>query len=131
MTNEKEKEYIDLNKLLPNSLEDTMMSFSFSLKVQPGSYGDESTSLTQTRRSIKKTSTFDNWLQAWNIFIRSMLHFHPHLTPELSANQESFCSLDQSYAFQACYRYDIAFLMNIVRSHFQSLLDAVLLDTFL
>ena len=116
----REKEYVDLNTLLPNSLYDTMASPSFSLKVQPGSYGDESVSLTQTRRSTQKISTFDNWLEAWNIFIRSMVHFHPHLAPELLAYQESFCSLNRSYAFQACYRYDVAFRMNIARNHFLS-----------
>ena len=120
MKNMKDKEYVDLNTLLPNSLYDTMASPSFSLKVQPGSYGDESVSLTQTRRSTQKISTFDNWLEAWNIFIRSMVHFHPNLAPELLAYQESFCYLNRSYAFQACYRYDIAFRMNIARNHFLS-----------
>ena len=54
MKNMKEKEYVDLSTLLPNSLYDTMASPSFSFKVQPGSNGDESVSLTQTRRSPKK-----------------------------------------------------------------------------
>lgn len=120
MKSMKEKEYVDLNTLLPTSLYDTLASPSFSLKLQPGSHGDESVSLTQTRRSLQKISTFDNWLEAWNIFIRSMVNFHPHLAAELLAYQESFCSLNRSYAFQACYRYDIAFRMNIARNHFLS-----------
>ena len=96
-----------------------MASPSFTLKVQPGSNGDASVSLTQTHRWTKIISTFDNWLEAWNIFIRSMVHSHPHLPPELLTYQESFCSLSRSYAFQACYRYDIAFL-NIARNHLLS-----------
>ena len=129
----KAKEYIDLNTLLPNSLYDTTSNQSYSLQVQPGGSGDESVSLTQTRKSVQKITNFVSWMEAWNVFIRAMVHFHPVLAPDLLAYQESFGALCRSYNFQACYRYDIAFRMNVARNEFLlwSRLDEYAFNRFL
>ena len=112
----KDKDYVDLNLLLPSSLYDTTANNSYSLQVTPGSEGAESLSLTQARRTTQKITNLVSWLDAWNIFIRAMVHFHPVLAQELLAYQESFCTFNHSYPFQACYKYDIAFRMNIARN---------------
>ena len=129
----KAKEYIDLNTLLPNSLYDTTANQSYSLQVQPGATGDETVSLTQTRRTAQKITNFISWLEAWNVFIRGMVHFHPHLAPDLLAYQESFSALSRNYQFQSCYKYDIAFRMNVARNHYLpwSRLDEYAFNRFL
>ncbi len=129
----KAKEYIDLNTLLPNSLYDTTSDQSYSLQVQPGVGGDETVSLTQTRRTAQKITSFLTWLEAWNVFIRGMVHFHPHLAPDLLAYQESFTALNRNYNFQSCYKYDIAFRMNVARNQYLpwSRLDEYAFNRFL
>ena len=129
----KAKEYIDLNTLLPNSLYDTTANQSYSLQVQPGGSGDETVSLTQTGRTAQKITNFVTWLEAWNVFIRGMVHFHPHLAPDLLAYQESFSTLSRNYHFQSCYKYDIAFRMNVARNQYLpwSRLDEYAFNRFL
>ena len=129
----KTKEYIDLNTLLPNSLYNTTANQSYSLLVQPGGSGDETMSLTQPCRTAQKLTNFVTWLEAWNVFIRGMVHFHPHLAPDLLAYQESVSTLSSNYHFQSCYKYDIAFRMNVARNQYLpwSRLDEHVFNQFL
>ena len=101
---------------MPHSLYDINSGPSYSLQLQPGSVRDGSVSLTQTPRPSQRITNLFQWLEAWNVFIRGMVNFHPSMAPELLAYQESFCSFNRSYSFQACLRYDIAFRMNVARN---------------
>lgn len=118
----KDKDFIDLTSLLPNSLYEISPYSQYSLEVLPSSEqgANSSLSLTQTKRPSQKITTLINWIEAWNVYIRGMVHFHPYLAPELLAYQESFCSINKSYPFAACSRYDIAFRMNMARNKHQS-----------
>ena len=53
------------------------------------------------------------WLEAWNILIRGMTHFYPSLAPHMLVYQELMCTFMRAYPFPACYRYDVATLLNI------------------
>ena len=118
----KDMDFIDLTSLLPNSLYEVSPYSQYSLEVLPSSEqgANSSLSLTQTKRPSQKITTLINWIEAWNVYIRGMVHFHPHLAPELLAYQESFCSINKSYPFSARSRYDIAFRMNMARKKHQS-----------
>lgn len=115
----KDKEFIDLGNLLSKALYETAPHTSYSVQVNTGPDGDESVAMTPSRRSQGKIFNFSSWLEAWNVFIRGMVHFHPHLASELLAYQEHFCTLTRNYPFNACYKYDIAFRMNMARSTLQ------------
>ena len=112
----KNKEYIDLATLLPKSLYD-------ATSVEPHLHFDLSASdtrpdqVTFTTSNAKKRSitTTSQWFEAWNVFLRGMVHFHLDLAPQMIAYQESICSFQRVYPFTAWYRYDVAFLLNIAR----------------
>ena len=116
----KSKEYIDLNTLLPNVLYDTSSKPSYNLPIDPGREGDATVSLTQNHRYTHKISNLISWLEAWNVFIRSMVNSHPQLAPDFLAYQENFCSLTRTYTFQSCYKYEVAFCMNVARNNLLS-----------
>ena len=112
----KEKDFIDFNKLLPCALYDSSPTPNYLLQVQQGDQGEGSLSLTQTRRQTQKISGILSWIEAWNVYVRGMVHFHPHLATEMLAYQEAFCNLNKSYPFRACSQYDIAFRMKMARN---------------
>ena len=109
-------DYIDLSTLLPNSLYENPTNDSI---VQLFATEENLFSATQSvSSSLKKPkiTTVAEWLEAWNIYIRGMVHFHPSLAPSMLAYQESICTLQRSYPFTSWYRYDVAFRLNIARS---------------
>lgn len=111
------KEYIDLSTLLPKSLYD-------ATSLEPHIHLDLSASETRSDQLIFSTSnakkrsisTTSQWFEAWNVFLRGMVHFHLDLAPpQMLAYQESLCSFQRVYPFTAWYRYDVAFRLNIAR----------------
>ena len=109
----KNKEYVDLSSLLPNNLYD---SASSPMNFQFSTGDDQNTRITTVSAPTAqkpKITSMPQWLEAWNIFIRGMVHFHPSLAPQLLSYQESMCTLMRSYQFTACYRYDVAARLNI------------------
>ncbi len=112
------KDYVDFNLLLPNSLYDSASHVSFgqiSLQVKLAESG-EATSVTSDPNPLAKKPKINSsatWLEAWNIFIRCMVNFHPELAHELLAYQELICSFHRQYPVTAWLRYDTAFRMNI------------------
>ena len=111
----KSKKYVDFNALLPQSLydpaSDTQEGFNFHLV--PSKAGDNSISLTPKRRVSQRVINFSSWLEAWNIFVRVSVHYHPELAGDLLAYQDHICHFNKTYPFPAWHRYDIAFRMNM------------------
>ena len=110
----KNREYVDLNSLRPHFLYDTVenpSSLSFELNPQKG--GEGMFSLSSVRSNKQKINNASSWLEAWNIFIRAMVHFHPELAPELLAYQETICGYQRMYPASSWLKYDTAFRMNL------------------
>ena len=109
----KNKEYINFNTLLPNTLYDASAELdNLYLKVNPSSNGEQSLSFASKNDRKKKIFDAASWLEAWNIYIRAMVHFHPELAPELLVYQESICTFQRLYPPSAWLKYDAAFRMN-------------------
>ena len=109
----KNREYVDFASLLRNNLYE---SVHLPLNFQFSTGDDQNTSITTVSAPAgqrPKISSMAQWLEAWNIFIRGMVHFHSSLASQLLAYQESMCTLMRSYQFTACYRYDVAARLNI------------------
>eukprot|EP00112_Aurelia_sp_Birch-Aquarium-sp1_P016618 Seg3784.4 transcript_id=Seg3784.4/GoldUCD/mRNA.D3Y31 product="hypothetical protein" protein_id=Seg3784.4/GoldUCD/D3Y31 len=98
----KNKEFINFNNLLPNMLYDASSELdNLYLKVNPNSNGEQSLSFSSKNDKKKKISDAASWLEAWNIYIRAMVHFHPELAPELLVYQESICTYQRMYPASA------------------------------
>ena len=103
--------YVDLNSLLPNALFDP--AEGMYLQVHQNSEGANTFSLTPRQAQKRKINNPSSWMEAWNIYIRVMAHFHPELASELLAYQDFICTLQRTYPTQCWLRYDTAFRMNI------------------
>ena len=110
----KAREYIDFNSLLPQSLYDLASSNQLvDFQLVPGQNGQETFSLAPKRRPSQRITNFHTWLEAWNIFARVTVHYHPHLAADILACQEHICQISRSYPFTAWQRYDTAFRLNL------------------
>ncbi len=105
------KEYVDFNNLLPQSLYDIAQQQStFYLQLNEDSPNTNTLALASNKKKAKITN-FLGWLEAWNVFIRGMTYFHPHLAQELLSYQETICNMNKAYPFDTWLRFDIAFRM--------------------
>ena len=110
----KNREYVDLNSLRPHFLYDTVENpSSLSFQLNPQTDGEGMFSLSSVRSNKQKINNASTWLEAWNIFIRAMVHFHPELAPELLAYQETICGYQRMYPASSWLKYDTAFRMNL------------------
>ena len=108
------KEYVDLNSLLPTSLYDQVTHpHSFNLKFNPTEPGESVMAVSSPALNKVKINNAATWLQAWNIYIRGMIYFHPDLAPSMLSFQESTCNLQRHYLLTSWLGYDTAFRMNI------------------
>ena len=111
----KSKKHVDFNALLPQSLydlaSDTQEGFNFHLV--PSKAGYNSISLTPKHCVSQCVINFSSWLEAWNIFVRVSVHYHPELARDLLPYQDHICHLNKTYQFPTWHRYDITFRMNM------------------
>ena len=110
----KNRDFVDLNSLLPTALYDgTSELDNLYLKVNPTANGEQQLSFASKNSRKRKITDFQSWLEAWNIFIRTMVFYHPELGPELLAYQECISTFQRRYPVSSWLRYDSAFRMNI------------------
>ena len=110
----KNRDFVDLNSLLPTALYDgTSELDNLYLKVNPTANGKQQLSFASKNSRKRKITDFQSWLEAWNIFIRTMVFYHPELGPELLAYQECISTFQRRYPVSSWLRYDSAFRMNI------------------
>ena len=110
----KNREFVDFNSLLPNALYDGASDLdNLYLKVNPTANGEQQLSFASKNARKRKICDFKSWLEAWNIFIRTMVFYHPDLGPELLAYQECISTFQRRYPVSSWLRYDSAFRMNI------------------
>ena len=50
-----------------------------------------------------------SWLEAWNVYLRTILSFFPQLAPDLLAYQDQMCKFSRKFKASAWLVYDTAF----------------------
>ena len=110
----KARELIDFNSLLPESRYDLISTNQLvDFQLVPGQSGQETFSLAPKKRPSQRITNLHTWLEAWNIFARVTVHYHPHLAAEILAYQEHICQISRSYPLYAWHRYDTASRLNL------------------
>ena len=109
----KSKDFVHFNELLPSSLYDPSQLSSFNLQIFPSELGKNKESFPPAKCPTQRISDHSSWLEAWNMFIRASVHFHPYMAQELLAYQETVCTLQWNYPFHTWSKYDIAFRLSI------------------
>ena len=54
-----------------------------------------------------KISNLSQWIEAWNNFLLTTLHFHPHLWPEMLVYQLKICQYASKFPFSLVMQFDM------------------------
>ncbi len=78
------KEYVNFNSLLPSSLYDyNANQTTLNLQINPDNLSDNNVALSAIGNKKVKINSVASWMQAWNLYIRAMVNYHPKSAPEL------------------------------------------------
>ena len=104
------REYVDFIDLLSSNMYPVHTSSSsdnFTLAINPD---DTSTlSFVPSQQKKSRINGLSSWLEAWNLYFRTLLSGFPHLAPDLLAYQDQICKFSRKYKSSAWLMYDTAF----------------------
>ena len=106
------REYVNFSMLLPGSLYSSQPD-QLKFEIQASQSCEDTISMSTTRNNQHKITSFSAWLEAWNIFIRGTVYFHPKMAQELLAYQEAISNYARIYPFEAWSQYDHAFRLKM------------------
>ena len=104
------REYVDLTDLLSSNMYPVHTSSSsdnFTLAINP----EDTCTLSFVPSQLKKShiNGLSSWLEAWNLYFRTLLSGFPHLAPDLLAYQDQICKFSRKFKSSAWLMYDTAF----------------------
>lgn len=104
------REYVDFTDLLSSNMYPVHTSSSadnFTLAINPE---DTSTlSFVPSQQKKSRITGLSSWLEAWNLYFRTLLSGFPHLAPDLLAYQDQICKFSRKFKSSAWLMYDTAF----------------------
>ena len=104
------REYVDFTDLLSSNMYPVHTSSSsdnFTLAINPE---DTSTlSFVPSQQKKSRINGLSSWLEAWNLYFRTLLSGFPHLAPDLLAYQDQICKFSRKFKSSAWLMYDTAF----------------------
>ena len=104
------REYIDVNDLLSSNLypvHSSATSNNFTLALNPQDTSTLAFGPTQQRK--RRIDGLSSWMEAWNVYLRTLLASYPHLAPDLLAYQAQICKFSRKFKSTAWLMYDTAF----------------------
>ena len=104
------REYVDFTYLLSSNMfpvHTSSSSDNFTLAINPE---DTSTlSFVPSQQKKSRINGLSSWLEAWNLYVRTLLSGFPHLAPDLLAYQDQICKFSRKFKSSAWLMYDTAF----------------------
>ena len=104
------REYIDFNDPLSANMypiHTSATSNNFTLAINPQ---DTSTlAFVPTQHRKRRIDGLSSWLEAWNVYLRTLLSSFPQLAPDLLAYQDQICKFSRKFKSSAWLMYDTAF----------------------
>ena len=102
-------EFVDFNALLPKAMfsgtQTPEVTKSFTVQLSPGN--DDL--LVRPSQTSKKISSFQSWMEAWNIYLAIIVDHDPSRAPALIAYQRIITSASNNHPLSAWLNYDIRF----------------------
>ena len=105
------REYVDFNDLLSHKMYPHPSYASsqdhFTLALNP----QDATTLAfvPSQRKKRRINGLSYWLEAWNVYLRTILSHFPQLAPDLLAYQDQICKFSRKFKASAWLMYDTAF----------------------
>ena len=107
-------EFIDFNTLLSGAMfsmreSPTLHQAPLPLFTPQGSHQSSSFHEAQTPATIKRINSFALWMEAWNVYLSTLLAVNPSRALELLGYQRLITSANLQLPFSAWMSYDIRF----------------------
>ena len=103
--------YVDFNDLLsdniypPPSYASSQDHFTLALNPQDAT----TLAFVPSQRKKCRIDGLSSWLEAWNVYLRTILSLFPQLAPHLLAYQDQMCKFSRKFKASAWLMYDTAF----------------------
>jgi len=104
------REYIDFADLLSDNLyphPSLATQNQYKLEVNP--QDPSALAIVPSHHLKRRVEGIHSWLEAWNIYLQTVLHRFPLLTPDLLAYQDQICKFSRKFKASAWIMYDTAF----------------------
>ena len=104
------REYIDFSDLLSDNLyphPSLPAQNQYKLEVNP--QDPSALAIVPSQQRKRRVDGLHSWLEAWNIYLRTVLHHFPLLAPDLIAYQDQICKFSRKFRASAWIMYDTAF----------------------
>ena len=104
------REYIDFADLLSDNLyphPSLATQNQYKLEINP--QDPSALAIVPSHQRKRRVDGLHSWLEAWNIYLRTVLHHFPLLAPDLLAYQDQICKFSRKFRASAWIMYDTAF----------------------
>ena len=104
------REYIDFADLLADNLyphPSLTPQNQYQLEVNP--QDPSALAIVPSQQRKRRVDGLHSWLEAWNIYLRTVLHHFPFLAPDLLAYQDQICKFSRKFRASTWIMYDTAF----------------------
>ena len=104
------REYIDFTDLLSSNLypvHSSTTSDNFTLALNP--QDTSALAFVPTQQRKRRIDGLSSWMEAWNVYLRTLLASYLHLAPDLLAYQAQICTSSRKFKFTDWLMYDTAF----------------------
>ena len=105
------REYVDFNDLLSDNIHPHPSYASsqdhFTLALNP--HDATTLAFVPSQRKKHRIDGLSFWLEAWNVYLRTILSHFPQLASDLLAYQDQMCKFSRIFKASAWLMYDTAF----------------------
>ena len=104
------REYIDFADLLSDNLyphPSLATQNQYKLEVNP--QDPSALAIVPSHQRKRRVDGLHSWLEAWNVYLQTVLHYFPLLAPDLLAYQDQICKFSRKFRASAWIMYDTAF----------------------
>ena len=100
------REYIDFADLLyPHPSLATQNQYKLELNPEDPS----ALAIVPSHQRKWRVDGLHSWLEAWNVYLQTVLHYFPLLAPDLLVYQDQICKFSRKFRVSAWIMYDTAF----------------------
>ena len=120
-------EYVDFNSLYSTIVNVHSETQGYTLSLQnPEVGGSEAViSVVPRRNNQVRVDSFLTWVRTWNEYVRVVIHFRPHLLPQLFRYQSEITKHASRFPRHAWLAYDVACRMSLANNPLLSWDDVV------
>ena len=104
------REYIDFADLLSDNLyPHPSLATQNQYKLELNPEDPSALAIVPSHQRKRRVDGLHSWLEAWNVYLQTVLYYFPLLAPDLLAYQDQICKFSRKFRASAWIMYDTAF----------------------